>query len=510
MSDIQWTAELLQPTELEPNSTVDIVVHYNNQNEYDHHLRTVLLSPTWDLTQEFESSDPVNIEVPSGETKRLPAIEAAIPQGIGGKQGFRVGVEVRRLQGDHSSEYQEEWNDTVFRLPVSDFDKYRPILCVSGNDEGDTTLRRLIHNWGFDVQEVYEQENVITAFKENEDTPIAVFGAVFPGNDDSSSRHLLSSAVSTALSSDTVAIVFKHTNADLPSLPDECIIIDFDPSDELRLEKESGPLLLGVRSLEETGQMSNFVRWMKKAVEKGVNKPKELLNDWVNQVILSAIGATAFGEDIVAMIKDIFWSRSSSIPGGIKVLAIERFNEGEPNVERITFVAQKDLNLFGWTMETEFSVAATYHFDDVHLATGEMYTATNSEFGFLDYEAGDTITVYNAYNQVVLEEPVSRIPLESALDSHRGVFRVIDEHGNPIEGEPVTVVAAAGFGGFEENFETDTDGEVVFGVTTDPTDVLPREVTVRDHTRSIHIERGTVIVKFTINGDGSVDSTIVN
>lgn len=293
-------------------------------------------------------------------------------------------------------------------------------------------------------------------------------------------------------------------------MPDDCIIIEFDPNEKLRLEKEGGPLLLGIRALEETGQMSTFVHWMKKVIEKSAKKPRELLNDWVNMVILSAIGATAVGEDLVAKIKDLFWSGSSTVPTGLKILNIERFNEGEPNVERITFVAQKDLNLFNWTMETEFSFAGTYDFDDVFLSTGEMYDATNREFGFLDYEAGDTITVYNAYNQIVLEETIPPIPLESPLGSHRGIFRVIDADGDPVEGEPVTVAAAEGFGGFEENFETDDDGEAEFSVTTEPTDVLARGVTVRDQTQSLHIERGTVIVEFTINDDGSVDSTIMN
>lgn len=243
MEDIRWTTELLHPTELEAGSIAEVVFRYSNQNEYDHRIRSVVIAPSWDLTQEIEVSITDGLVVPSKEEKCLPATKIEIPSEIGGRQGFRVGFELSEYTKNNNYSFKTRWDGSISRVEVRDANEYRPLLCVSGGDEDVSVIRELIYNWGFDVQEVHNQQDVVGYFNKNEDKPIAAFGAAFPNDNDSSSRPLLNTTVSVALSYDVIAVVFKHASADLPDLPDTCVIIEFDPTDELDLEIQSSPFV---------------------------------------------------------------------------------------------------------------------------------------------------------------------------------------------------------------------------------------------------------------------------
>lgn len=164
MEDIRWTTELLHPTELEAGSIAEVVFRYSNQNEYDHRIRSVVIAPSWDLTQEIEVSITDGLVVPSKEEKCLPATKIEIPSEIGGRQGFRVVFELSEYTKNNNYSFKTRWDGSISRVEVRDANEYRPLLCVSGGDEDVSVIRELIYNWGFDVQEVHNQQDVVGYF----------------------------------------------------------------------------------------------------------------------------------------------------------------------------------------------------------------------------------------------------------------------------------------------------------------------------------------------------------
>lgn len=212
------------------------------------------------------------------------------------------------------------------------------------------------------------------------------------------------------------------------------------------------------------------------------------------------------GEDVEVTIR----LREGFTENGFVLETVEHLNEGEPNVSRVTFRNNRDeeIDLSSWTMETEGEhTDQTYEFDDVTLNPGETYDVTNEEFppgqtvGFLDYAGdGDTIIIRNADGNVVLEEDTP----PTTAQHHIGIFRVVDQDGNPVEGETVTMYHEA-IG--EETFETDANGTVEYSVTnSSPTDALLLEATVRDQTVIFGVARGTSTREVVVDNEDTSES----
>lgn len=248
--------------------------------------------------------------------------------------------------------------------------------------------------------------------------------------------------------------------------------------------------------------MNKFVRWIKNHSKK---KAKDLLDSWVQSVILSAIGAATVADHPISTIKEFISDLQTADHANIKILDIEHFNENEINVRRVTIVAQEDVNLFGWTMKTDARHSNDYDFGSILLSAGGIYDITDLGLGFFDYENETTLSIYNAQNQLVVEETIP----PSTVDSHRILIRVIDADGNPIEDEPITIGGERAVR--EEQYKTNAEGEVIYGLTRRiPTDAFRREITIRDHSQYVGTDRGTRVVKFIITRDGSVKEACSN
>ena len=302
MGGNQWHVKLRKPLHLSPDSIAELILQYTNKNDYPHSVRSLSLTRTWDL--EYESYHPINCRVNPGETECLPPIPLDTPPGIGGRQGVRVRFEVWGHSDDETMGDSKQWGASPLRRKVRNSDDYRPIFCVSGS--GDcSAVRQLAYNWGFDIREEYDQQGVIESFNESEILPIALFGIVLPSTGGSSSRGLVSAAATIALDRNRVPLIFRHdrvSDDDMPDLHDQCIIIEFDPDDELRLEQEAALQFLALRYLEETGRLTAVVQWLKR---KSVKRVKRLFDSWVNIAILSAAGLAASAENPVGAIENM-------------------------------------------------------------------------------------------------------------------------------------------------------------------------------------------------------------
>jgi len=329
MGELQWRVGVCEPDALPPDSTVELVLQYTNRNDYPHHVQSASLARTWDSSHVSHHS--VDREIAPGATERLAPIRLTTPRGIGGNQGVRIGFDVGEATDRETTDYERKWGEAPLRLDVPGAAEYRPVYCVSGSGD-DSAVRRLVHDWGFDVREVHDPEGVVDAFEATETTPIAVFGVVLPSGDGASSRGLVSSAATAARNENRIPLVFRHEgmeDAAMPDLPDQCIVIEFDPDDEPRLEEAAGRVLLGIRHLEEAGRTNRFVgivsQYIDESREKAAkasrragqelrNAPKQLLWAWVGHVVLSATGADEATDDLI----EEFQERTS------KVVASER------------------------------------------------------------------------------------------------------------------------------------------------------------------------------------------
>jgi hypothetical protein len=209
-------------------------------------------------------------------------MEIETPQGLGGQQGFRVGAEVGGHDEEGKTNYREMWSESIIRVDVRNSVRYRSLVRIAGNEENYSVVRKLIHDWGFDIQVVDEDREAGGEFAQDENRPLCFFGVLLPGNDDALSRQRLSNTASIADSHNVFVVIFKHESTDLPTLPSSKMIIEFGPSDELPLEEEAGPQLLDIRQAEELGLREQFFELVER---EGRESPRILLWALVSYVI---------------------------------------------------------------------------------------------------------------------------------------------------------------------------------------------------------------------------------
>lgn len=287
MDGSEYKLELLTPDSLTPKATTDLVITYTNRSEFDHHLNSIYISPTWNLDEEFHY--PIDITIPEGESGELSAVDLEVPAGVGGRQGVRVGIKVSQADDDQA-DHKLIWK-TPELLRVQDAARYRSIVCLCGSEENFASVLELIQNWGFDVYVSTDSQDLLEQFQED-DPPICVFGVLLPEQNGSENNGLIKGAAITAISRNKNAVIFKHNDAESPDLPNETIVIEFE--DEMDLRTQAGPVFLGIRELERTGLREKFIQ---KIVRTTKRKPRELLNDIVNGVILAA--AAKVGKEYV-------------------------------------------------------------------------------------------------------------------------------------------------------------------------------------------------------------------
>ncbi|WP_122089293.1 hypothetical protein [Halalkalicoccus subterraneus] len=94
------------------------------------------------------------------------------------------------------------------------------------------------------------------------------------------------------------------------------------------------------------------------------------------------------------------------------------------------------------------------------------------------------------------------------MHSLQTTIEVVDEDGNPIEGETITAWAVGATDTADE-YTTDEDGRVVLeGQSSDPTDVIEMIVQVGDEERSVFLEEGESTETVTVSGDETHTLTV--
>lgn len=188
----------------------------------------------------------------------------------------------------------------------------------------------------------------------------------------------------------------------------------------------------------------------------------------------------------------------------LSITDMESLFEGETNVARIVVenTGDEGIDLTGWRIETGIN---TYEFPDgTVLEPGESHGATDTGAGFFleaDPSRGpNEIQLIDDDGGVVLTETYETDPEAT----HVGVVRVVDENGDPVEGEPVEI-SPQGIDYSQE--ETDEDGEIVLQLSGAPSDAHIRYLRVRDTEETFGIARGRVVKEFTVSDDGVVDVT---
>lgn len=301
------SVQLLSPEQLVPDSSAKLVIKYVNKNkDLNHHIKSVSFSPTWDLTE--DKTYEVDLTVPGGKGTQLLDEIINIPPSIGGHQGFLIKINRGISDKSGNINYSNCQTGAPIRVPVTGASRHQTVLCHAGTSEYTSSVQNLIQNWGFNVSAANREELVINQLESTDDKPVCVFGILSSNVD--GDRDLVSSAASIAASRNSLSMVFATKSVELPRLPDECIVVKCDLSDEVTLEQEAGPLLLGIRRLVQSGRVSTF---LDKLNEVAKNEPKELLRASVYAAVLEKAGATDAISGINDSLMKIF-GRSAELP----------------------------------------------------------------------------------------------------------------------------------------------------------------------------------------------------
>jgi len=282
------TITLVEPTRLALGSTERVVVEYANQNDdVTHHIKTVARAPTWAL--EEPSDHPGKVTVPPGESKEVLDTTVEIPEHLGGRQGFQIGVEIGVPAEGDEIVYGMVWTPQPLRVPIPDAPQLRALFCPSGVAEYDRAVRNLLQQWGFDCYSPETQQDAVDQFETGDTTPACVAGVLPSAEGDASARPLVQTVVSAACSHSVPSLVFAPDVSAASALPEEAVVLDCALDDAMQLERTAGPELLGVRHLTATDRQAAFLDWIRGVVKY---EPKELLRALVYATLLEQTGAT--------------------------------------------------------------------------------------------------------------------------------------------------------------------------------------------------------------------------
>jgi outer membrane protein assembly factor BamB len=313
MDEGRATMGLGGPSSLSPDSTVEFIIQYANRNDtVTHRLRTITISPTWDLSQ--EQTHDLNQSVPARTKQNVLRTPLETPPGLGGRHGAHVSFEVEVIieDGDVYSDHRHTADPLT--VPVTDARQFRAVACSAGDGEFPGPVRRVIQQWGFDIYAAEDVQDVKVRLAEFNDLPTLFVGVVPTSGDDEEGRQRVSNAAWAADERATLSIIFADQGVSLPELPPETAVFQCQLADQRELLRVTGPELLVERRALETGKPSQLREVLRQGVSVAKQEPKEILRALAYGTLLTAVGATPQAILDAIEVPDELWTESRPEP----------------------------------------------------------------------------------------------------------------------------------------------------------------------------------------------------
>lgn len=304
---------LVSPTRLQPGEDIDLIFQIASTDDVAYHIRSVKISPTW--KPEYEVSVSVDKVVFPGTEKHFKIKSITVPPGIGGQQGFHVGLESAPFMDD-PMDYETLWFGPL-RLDVADsvwVDALAVPLGVS--DSGLNSVNSLFENWAFNVSYV----DTLTEFRSKLEDPDNQLNCVF-GILTSEFTHdeeaVLEDAIDRALHRDIWPIIFKDESVEGLEFSPGSVIVECELSDEHAIERRAALPLYSARLSVEGDFTSKLLQHVKRrAAEKvrdmpetskqiGIRALKSVIEALVLNAVLKETDAYVTMENLIQVQKEI-------------------------------------------------------------------------------------------------------------------------------------------------------------------------------------------------------------
>ncbi len=313
MNEIHATLGHIEPSSVSPDSTVEFILQYTNQNEnVSHRLQKITVSPTWNLSQ--EQTHEVEHSVPAGTKKRVLTAPVETPPGLGGRHGIYISFEVEAVTEDGVVQSETRYTVDPLTVPVTGAQQFRAVVCAAGNDELPGTVRRVIEQWGFDTYAVEDVQSVRSRFTEFDDSPPLFIGVVPTSADVEQGKRQVGNAIWAVDQNATLSIVLADQGISLPELPPETAVFSCQLADPRELLRVTGPELLVMRRALETRGSSRLIELLRQGVSVAKQEPKELLRALAYATLLKSVGATPQAVLDLLEQPDELWTESSPEP----------------------------------------------------------------------------------------------------------------------------------------------------------------------------------------------------
>jgi len=308
---------------LVPGSRCILTIVYSNTGTGTHRVESVLLRPTWDLSDQ-RTADIKN-EIPAGETRKLTRIRTPVPEGLAGRHGFRIGVKTQTLDDatESGGAYNTEtvWMESIRRFEVAgtNHGEHKALVCFSEGDDQYKIIKKLLMDYGYDPDLVVSHDELISQEK-----PALILGVAL-----SESVSLVSSAMTWAAPVDadgtvdieefdgdgTGSVVVQHADVSIDELSRMAMAHEeVETFDRLAIERAIGLQLFKIRLLHEAG----VLQYAHELAEKLDTDLGELLDSWSTDKIIELIETAATKENILKAL-----SVGSSFVAGSEIAAAD-------------------------------------------------------------------------------------------------------------------------------------------------------------------------------------------
>lgn len=283
---MRGVVRIASPDTLETDSISDLKFIFESRDDRAYHIRSVYLSPTWDL---MDRSRHIVDKTVFPETKKIIDVgQTHFPPALGGKQGYRIGFEVSPyLEGE--MEYEVVWAGPV-RKSISNSTPIESVIHIPKDRTVATEIQEVLALWGFQATTVNGAKEGLDHIRGSD--PSCFFGVLSHGSNEATVNSVENMAAA-AVEEGVWPLIFTDNQSHAEHLSQEAIVVECDMSNCRDIERESSLALHTVRFSVEGGFSSllfdRFTGELKQTVESTTIAGRAALRRVIETLALDAI-----------------------------------------------------------------------------------------------------------------------------------------------------------------------------------------------------------------------------